>query len=186
MHTYITTEGIVIEFGPIGLLEREKAHQALDKKYRDNGELIDPPRYLIESDAGDTWADYDLESIKEGTEEEQEAWDKHIDALIRLKDEKDDLDTKIMCMKGIKNVPEDDAWEKWQESLGIEIPEDPTEKRIHWCQTVLLKTTRDVFGLTTQIYMLSGTGAVSEEEIRAAEGLFQDKMQELTAAISEA
>ncbi|MHA2066137.1 MAG: hypothetical protein ACXABY_17335, partial [Candidatus Thorarchaeota archaeon] len=185
MNTYTTTEGLVVEIAPVSTYKREKAHEGIEKKFRDAGEPLDPPRYLIESDAGDTWADYDQDAIKEGTPEEKEAWDAHIDALARMNAEKGEFDTRMVLLDGIKTRPENDEWEKDHAEDYIEVPENEKEKQQHWLLTEVLKTPDDLMGIITQVWILSASGGVSEEDIRAAEKTFQDSLQEIRTSVRE-
>jgi len=175
MHTFITTEGVEIPIGPVNMLQMRESLAGAEKQFRKDKKRLDPPKYLIKSEAGDTWADYDAEAIKEGTEEEKAQWEQYIKDTEELNALQAHLSNTYLMGDGVKCNPANDEWEKRQVRRFIEIPTDPDKKKVHWVTTELLKTPEDIFRLIGEITVLSSSG-IPEEKIAALRDTFRDSV----------
>ena len=187
MLVYKAVDGTEIPFGPVNMLQMNESLAGAEKEFRKDGKRLDPPKYLIESEAGDTWADYDVDSIKEGTEEEQEQWKQYLRDTNELNVKLNQLRNTYILGDGIKLRPANDEWEKRQRSRYIEIPDDPDAKKLHWVTTELLKTPEDIFMLIGEITAISAQG-VSKEKVAALRDTFRDMVlggQEQAADLPE-
>jgi hypothetical protein len=173
---YTTATGRVITFEPISVVALEKAELGLQNKYRRDGKPIDPPTYDVEIVGGgkQTFI-HDVESVK-GNPEWEAQWQAHLTALQELNTETNKIRNE-MVFDAIQIDPaEMEGWQEKQVRWNIEIPSDPLELKIHYIQTVVLKSVKDVYGIVNMVMALSMEGVISQEEIEAASKSFRDSM----------
>ena len=175
---YTALSGFEVPIKPISPTKIMKAEQGLEKAFRDRGEPIDIPIYKVETAGGGSEEfELDIDSIQlpddpEETAKRQKDWDLYQDAISRLKKEQFDI-TRIITLDAIDlPLPEDTSWIQEQKDLYIEIPENRHDLWMHWLETEILHPS-DVVNLVAEILILSSTGIISEEEVKAAVGLFR-------------
>jgi len=175
---YTALSGIKIPILPISPTKIMKAEQGVEKAFRNKGEPIDTPIYKVET-AGGGFEEFDLDEDSihlpddpEETAKRQKDWDLYRDAIKRLKREQFDI-TRIIVLDAIDlPLPKDESWIKEQEKLYIEVPKDPRKRWMHWLETEILHP-NDIVELVAEILILSSTGIISEEDVKAAVGLFR-------------
>jgi len=120
-----------------------------------------------------------------GTEEWPHENDAEYKAALKLAEEKQaDKLWKAEFLLGIADDPPPD--EEWTENLtrfGIEIPEDPQEKKLLWVETVLIAKGTDAWKL---IYAIRSAARPTKEEISELAESFRGDLSWLQAATKEA
>lgn len=173
---YTTERGVTIEVVPIPLL--------LDKIRRAHPD-IPLPTYtehlaggatqevaITEKDAA-TWRTSDPESWQAHAEK----WTAYETAARLRNRHVNDLLWRAILMRAIScQMPTDDKWADEQKSLGIDVPTDPTERRVHWLETEVIGGNHDIFRLSS----LAGGLALDSEVLEAAEASFRGTLQRQT------
>ena len=169
---YITERGVKVDVVPIPLL--------LDKVQASHP-MPDAPTYtetlagggrqeveITESDAAawqksdpDTWAEH------------AEKWAAYQALVAKRADLVNDLIWKAILRKGIKvEMPADDEWIEDQRELGIDVPDNPKERRAHYIWTECIGGTRDIIRITA----LANGADLTEEALQIAEDSFRDQL----------
>ncbi len=181
---FTTISGVVVKVLPISMVEMTMAETAIEKRYREDGLLIDAPTYSV-SVAG--VEDAEIHSYTEQTiaEEKDEkvlkAWVQYRAGWDKLQDEMGEIRQEIMFIDGIDADPdEDDTWKKRQIRRGIEIPKDPDARKLHWIRSVLLITTDDILNAVETIMTVSMGGAVPADVLASVKTNFRSVLQEAT------
>ena len=131
MKTYTTSKGITVEFLNC---------QTLLDKLRTSRKVIDPPTYTVKTMTGASEIHaHDKTTIR--NEAEKADWETYQNAKLLADLEYSQALLKLCLLRGIKYPePVDDAWAKEQAYLGITVPTDPIEKRLHYITTEVLET----------------------------------------------
>jgi len=175
MNKIVTTEGIEVIVKPVSAQLFEQIGLNIEKKYRERGEPITPPTYEVSTIAGTVETHVHDESSLQ-TEEDKEKWAAYQDALARMSKEKSDLSTRFLLLNGVQfELPDNDTWIKRQESFGFVVPDDPTDRLLHYMMTELFKTVADVTNVTIKIVSLTYDG-IDPELLRAAEESFRGSL----------
>lgn len=178
-HFFTTTAGVRIPIQPISLLDLQLAQNAVEEQFREGGEPVDPPTYEVrlELEGTSEYHPHTKVTIEDATDEEKEAWQKHLETIDRMQDEVQSRTALIFLEGIIFDLPEDDKWIKRRKKLlNEDVPEDEDERKLHYINNVLLKTPADKNNLMLEIQKLSMTGA-DEEVIEAFEELFRSQME---------
>lgn len=177
---YTTSKGTKIELRPISLMLINKIESGVRKEYEARGEPVMPPTYEVEVAGGGKIVQYHDETtlVVEGDDEKtaanREAWNKHLLALAKMRNEVRDAQTAVILEGIIFEMPT--GWEERHRRLHVEVPEDPTDKRLHYIQTELLVTPEELTNVIGEIMILSSAGAAKEEDIAAARRTFRNKL----------
>jgi hypothetical protein len=181
---YITSQGKKIRI--VGL------SPFLIDKMRASGDIPEPPTYIVETVAGDEEihthdeTTLEVEGDPEQTKANQKAWREFVEASELAQREVNERFLRLLLLRGIDLDIEDyerGDWVKEQRSLGIDIPEDPVEKKVHYVQTEILSSFDDVINLLTRVMSLSG---LDEEAMATAEASFRSAIRNVTATAAEA
>ena len=88
---------------------------------------------------------------------------------------------KLALIRGTENdIP--DGWEKEQEFFGIEAPDDPIERKLHWIETEAVESNDDLSALILAILAYQ---SVTEEERAAAAASFPSPVEGDTTSETE-
>lgn len=162
--TFVTSTGVTLEFLPIPLLI---------EKMREQHPLPEPPTYEVET-AGGAKELHPHDTTTLTTDEERAAW---ADYQARLAEATADDNLRFMrlvMLRGIKfDLPPTDDWIEAQAYIGLTVPTDPLNRRIHWLETEALATKEDYVALLRGVM---GASEVPEEVIRAAENSFRGQV----------
>lgn len=80
---------------------------------------------------------------------------------------------RLILLRGLQvALPTDDAWEREQELIGMEIPTDPLLRRLHWLETELTATQEDSMQLIVGVLTAS---ASTPEMVQSARALLQQE-----------
>jgi len=125
-------------------------------------------------------ADGDIEKAQKLADRQiknnRRAWAKYLNTINRIEREKREKTSEVMFKRGVLvDLPEDDGWIKAQEDgLGIEVPKNPDDLRLHYLTTEVLITPEDVLLVVQSITKMSMKGMVKPEQVDAAADTFQD------------
>lgn len=163
--TFVTSGGREIKLAPIPQMLVEKVRDAAMRSVP----VPPAPTYEVKIGDGDDTVTYAHDATTLTTPEEHAAWDAYQAALAR---QAQVAATRVMNFYYTRGVAEemDDAWMAEQRFFGVEIPEEPLERKLHWVQTEILTTPDDFQNCIIAIMEVSG---VDDEAIRAARASFR-------------
>jgi len=172
MREYTTERGVKVGVVPIPLLLEEirKAHQG-------------PPRpTYTEHLAGGGTQEVEIAEADAAAwqERDPESWAEHAErwaAYVTERDANQELVNDriwqaIMRRALVVELPEDDGWIHDHEELGLTVPKDGRERRIHYIRTEVVGGMRDVLRLTA----IANGSDLSEEAITLAEASFRHSL----------
>ena len=167
---FISSTGAIINVTGVSPLLLQKIQASFEKKTPKP--VI--PTYEAESAGGDIEVLPHNETTV-STEEEKEQWEKYKKEKEQWDRELNEKVLRALILKGVVMDVDDSAeWVQEQEFLGIDIPDDKNERKIHYFETEVVGSASDVFALVTEIMKLSG---LDEEAIADAESLFRSELQ---------
>lgn len=173
MKRYTTERGVEIGIIPIPLL--------LDQM-RESHEHPPAPTYTEQTASGHerqvAMVAEEMAAAKEHNPdwyaEHAEAWEayqKERDASEAVLNEK--LLNAITLKAVVVDLPHDDTWAEEQEFLGLDVPDSPLERRVHYVKTEVIGGAKDVIRLMA----LAAGSDVSEEVLAQAVDSFRDYLQ---------
>ena len=78
---------------------------------------------------------------------------------------------EVYLYRGVaEGLPDDDGWIGEQEEDGLEVPESPRDRKIHWIKTELLMDPSELVSLIT---VIQGRGQEVERAATVAAGMFR-------------
>lgn len=182
-NTFTTSRGITVTCLPIGtLLDKVNAQFALAPL---------PPTYQVETGGGavETHAHFhrwveEEEKDEDGTRrtvkveqtsletaEDRLAWAEYLQRLREHTAAHHRAVARLTLLHGIDfEMPADDAWVRKQELIGLHVPEDPLERRLHYAETEIVANTDDMMQIQLRVFAQSG---IDEEVVRQIEATFR-------------
>lgn len=169
---YTTERGITVGVMPIPMLldEIRKAHpfpkrptytEHLAGGATQEVEITDKDAANWAKNDPDTWAEHAEKWAAYG-QERDEVQEKLNDRLWQA----------VMRRALIVELPEDDGWIQDQEMLGLTVPKDAREQRVHYIRTEVIGGMRDVLRLTA----IANGSDLSEEAVSLAETSFRHSL----------
>jgi len=193
---FLTANGYEVPIEPISVVDLQLTEARIEKAFRDRGEPIDPPTYIIKTDLGDEEVfEITEKTLKaqhsDGSENEEESkrrlklFLEHKDAVKRLEEEAATI-TQEIIMEGIAlELPEDDEWTKRLIRRYVEIPKDKHEKWLLWLESEVFRSYSDLLDCIAYIFEISMTGMVAEEDKHKLIDLFRNPAQSGTGQPEE-
>jgi hypothetical protein len=171
-----TSRGIDLECQPIGAML-----DAAGDNIRDQIDWPEAPTYTATFAGGDTETfEYTEESIKDAPDDDKEAWADYILAQDKAQAEYDakfgNTTTRIIATDGVRvlNAPPEDEWMRRQQWQGLDIPDDPLERSLHYFLTVAIGDIEtDMMQIYKGIILASGR---SQEEVEKIEEFFRGEV----------
>jgi len=142
----------------------------VEREMRDNGAPLDPPTYTVRTVAGSLEEHEHTEETLE-SDEDRAAWQAYQAAREELQQRMGIRGVRYMLSEGVVLDGPDDAWLQRMDALGLEISDDPLERREQYLTYEYTRTPRDTVMLLQRIMALSAEG--SKELQRAAEEMEQ-------------
>ena len=113
-------------------------------------------------------------------ENDPDTWAEHAEkwaAYVKERDEvqeqlNDRLWQAVMRRALVVDLPDDDGWILDQEELGLTVPKDKRERRVHYIRTEVIGGMRDVLRLTA----IANGSDLGEEAISLAEASFRHSL----------
>lgn len=111
------------------------------------------------------------------SEDDKQAWADYLIAKQAARQEFDERRNmglmNLLAFEGFKVLDEQDGWAERHVRYGMEVPDDPFERVIHYFQTEVIGTQDDVYKIMLGIYRASG---YDEEVMSRVEASFRAKM----------
>ena len=180
LRMFVTVDGREVTVRPVSQYMIQKAVLAVEQRYRESGELIDPPTYTVTTASGATET-YPHDETTLQTDEDKAAWQRYQDAMARLGREKMRVATELYLLRGLVIEEPPQEWLDEMAVLGIQIATDARQRKLDYIQIEVLKTPEDLIRATMAITRLSASG-VPDEGMRAVEAQFRRALER--AAIS--
>lgn len=162
---YTTERGIEIAIMPIPLLldEVRKVQEA---------KIPAHPTYEAKTASGYVEIHLHNETTLQ-TDEEKEMWAEYQEAKAQATESMNDAIWRAVRLKAIRvDVPEGNGWIEDQEALGLTVPDDPRERRLHYIQTEVIGGVRDIVRVTA----IANGADLDEGALAAAEESFRRAM----------
>ncbi len=178
-----TSRGVQLECHPI-ITEIEAQEENIRAQYewpdvphRDISDTVPP-------DAGPKWPrtrEIDQEWIDSewAADEDKEAWTEYQEAYALIDAEfstkMNDARLKLIALRGVEVLggAKEADWVREHEWMGMEVPEDPLERLMHYFRTEVLGSTVDMFTITKGIYRAAG---FDQEVLDELEQSFRDQV----------
>lgn len=172
----ITSRGVDVECLPVA-----DALDAQEENIRANIEWPEKPTRVITDVAGSEMVEpLSKEYLESGqaTEEQEEAWDEYQVARAGAQAEFDArLDegrVRLIAVKGVRwNEKLERDWAEDHDFLGMTVPEDPRERKLHFFRSEVLGNIGDLYTILLGIYRASG---YDEEVLDLMEASFRSEM----------
>jgi hypothetical protein len=166
-HVYETVGGSIIQLKPIS----SRVRDALSAQW------VEPakPTYTIQVAGGETEVhDHDESTLE--TEEDKAKWQQYLDTVIAANRKFSELvyTTYIRFGTNYRDFkPTDDSWLRDQQSIGIEVPDDPEEQQLHYFRTEILSSDVDMRNIIDNVRELSMSGRML---VKVAEDSFRNQV----------
>ena len=166
MTSFTTSRGIELQFKPVP--------QMLIDRVRLAHKLPDPPTYEIKSITGAVEKHFHDETTLE-TDEDRAAWSAYIAERDAALVEANRAFMRLVFLRGVEcEMPSDDTWAREQRLMGIDVPTDALEKRLHYLETEVVATAQDADAIVRGVLEASG---VPQEALAQAEDTFRHSPQ---------
>ncbi len=172
-----TVAGRSVELRPVSALTMSEIQVQLRLKAIKRGDPIDPPMYEATTATGEKqYFPHDETTLE--TEEDHKAWQAHQEALARLSEEISEATSRYLLTEGIAVDEIPPEWEQKRRWIGLDVPEDPLDKKLLYIQTELLTTPADMLRAMQAVLHLSATGnAEMEERLAEMDELFRRALE---------
>jgi len=175
---FVFSSGRVVTLKPISPIFMSNADKAIEQNWiKEHGALPTPPTYEVLMGEGENAVvqeyEYDDESISDGTPEEQEAYQNYLEAINEYTLYTTTKTTEVMIRRGVE-VDYPEGWEDDYLALGMEIPEDPYEKKIYYIENECVGVPMDYANLVQHLMNMTGIDPGLVEEALAG---FRDNLQ---------
>ena len=169
---------------PVSQVLIQKTTEAVRRELKAAGLPLEPPSYTVATVAG-TVETFVHDETTLSSDEDKAAWASYQAATAQLARDTNERVTKLLMLKGIDVADPPPAWAEDQKWLGIEVSDDPRERKLAYIQTDVLKTPDDIVVATMRIMQLSLTG-LPEEDLEAIEAMFRSSMAGSRIALPKA
>lgn len=179
---FLREDGTKVFIKSISMLELQKVEEGVMREFRERGEPIDPPTYEVETAGGGKLklpmdaSNLEVEGDPAESQRRQDLWRAHRLANERMRTEIGEISTEII-MEGIVCDMPSDEWIAKKRKRHIQIPDDPEELLALYKTIEIIRTPGDLVKAQQEIMILSGSGAISREDIEAAGATFLSKIQ---------
>jgi len=166
---FTTATGVEIPLKPISVRTLDDLTLGWEKVL-----AIKPPKYTVEIVGGETQEmEHDESTLN--TDEDRAAWAAYIAELNAAIVKHNEASIKVLVTFGIELNPPDDGWESDFEFCGIPVPEQAAERKVFYCQRVLLTDPADEQKIVRQIQNIS---RLSGEALDRADALFRNTVSD--------
>lgn len=146
--TYTTSKGYTLTFVPIAMLLA---------KVRQSIPMPEPPTYSYPAFGGVTVTKPHNESTLQN-DEDRAKWEAYQRCLDEAQVKVNRAITRTMLLEGIVVDKEPTpGWIERQKALGIQVPDDPIEQRLHWIESVVIGTPTDLTEISLGVMKASDT-----------------------------
>lgn len=164
---FVTSTGFTLKLKPVSPFLIQKVQTSMPEP--------PAPTYTVTTAAGNVETHtHDAESIKDAPDTDKEAWVKYITELRAQQSEVNDRLVRLIILRGIESDVPEYGWDRAQEDLGVTVPKDPNERKVHYILTETIGTAEDMANLITNVIALSG---VNQEAVEAARSTFRNSLR---------
>ncbi len=140
IETYTTEDGLVLKLKRVTQVLLNAVSVRVKQEWANGGEPVEIPTFTVTEGKADSQTfqhrvtekgnTLDIKDDPEQTRINRIMWDAHKDALERLTSAQQEAQVQAMFMFGITcDFPEEGEWTAQLKFAGLEVPEDPIEKR---------------------------------------------------------
>ena len=173
----------------------EAVTTSLEAEYRERGEMLDAPRYRVETVGGDfeefthiVDAVQGVDTLKDDNPEVEKAnratWAKYAETQGRYSADRGSRLMRVLLAQGVSkkglDYP-DGPWVAEQESLFIRLPSTEPDRFLHYLKTVACASASELEATLARITQLSLSGYIDEGRVQQALRLFRPGTQGNTA-----
>ena len=145
----------------------------LQDKVRQSVQFPEVPIYIAKTAGGGTDEHpYTADMVE--TDDEKAMWAEYQAARLAANLLLYDRLGRLALIRGTEIDIPDDGWDTEQESLGITVPTDPTERKIHYIETEAVESNQDYSELILAILAYQG---IQQEDRAAAAASFPDQVE---------
>jgi len=146
---------------------------ALQDKVRQSVQFPEVPIYIAKT-AGGGKEEHPYTADMVETDDEKAMWAEYQAARLAANLLLYDRLGRLALIRGTEIDIPDDGWDTEQESLGITVPTDPTERKIHYIETEAVESNQDYSELILAILAYQG---IQQEDRAAAAASFPDQVE---------
>lgn len=163
-YTFTTSTGFKLKLKPVSPYLIQKVQQSLSEP--------EPPTYEVVTAVGVKEVHkHDSVSIQTASDEDKLLWVKYLMELQRVNAEINDRVMRLIILRGVETDVPEYGWDREQEEvLGLKVPKDPSDRKVHYILTEAISTATDIADLVTAVIALSG---ISQEAVNAARSSFR-------------
>lgn len=167
---YVTEGGLRIALKPVRPILVQRGLMALEEEWRKRGEPVDTPTYVVKQEGiDDQFYPLAEDSLDDPNSTEQtrinrSKWNHYQECQARLSAAKGEREQVLLLALGTEFTMPEDGWQEEQLWMGLTIPTDPLDLKVHYLTTVALSQI-DLSLLLPQINMLSMKGLVKPEQV---------------------
>ena len=166
---YTTRKGVAIRLRLFSPVLRDKVRQSV--------EFPPVPIYVAET-AGGGKEEHPYTADMVETDDERTMWSEYQGKLLAANLTLFERLGRLALIRGTEvDIPQ--GWEKEQELFGIDVPDDPTERKLHYLETEAVESDDDLSALILAILAYQ---SVTLEERAAAAASFQNPVEGDTAS----
>ena len=160
---YTTSTGYVLTISPLS--------PDLGRMVSETVKFPDPPFYETDVLGGEKEkVEHTIDSLR--TDEDRDAWKEYLSDWNIARVEEIRQKARAVIQKCIEvDYPKDDTWITSQEELGIEVPEDPRLRKVHFIKTECIGSETDIFAIVDAAEVLA---RFDSKEYKDALNLFRD------------
>jgi len=145
----------------------------LQDKVRQSVQFPEVPIYIAKT-AGGGKEEHPYTADMVETDDEKAMWAEYQAARLAANLLLYDRLGRLALIRGTEIDIPDDGWDTEQESLGITVPTDPTERKIHYIETEAVESNQDYSELILAILAYQG---IQQEDRAAAAASFPDQVE---------
>ena len=149
----------------------QEEFQAIERAQRAKGAALNVPTYKAITASGAV-EEHPHDETTLQTDEDRAAWAAYTAARQALNREINERTTRVLLLEGMVCGEPPAEWLAKQKRYGLDVPEDPDDRKLAYIETEILRTTDDIMQAAMRIQALSMTGIV-EIDIEAAEAAFR-------------
>lgn len=141
-----------------------------------------PPVYKVKSLTGEEIEfEHDATSIADESTQEVEKlqWKEYQKKLQEVSMQRRVKLIDVMFARGILFDVPDDGWEAEHEFLGLTVPTNPVEKKVHYLQTEVFTSAADISEVVSRLMQM--TSGLSDKEMDDIRSTFRREVQGATA-----
>jgi hypothetical protein len=165
---------------PISVVKMQKLQASVEKKFKLQGKLLEPPTYEVKLPGGVTQKhEYDQEGIDDPStpEEDKAKWNQYQSDVMEFNQTFSELSMNMILYDGVELSDEiSEDWLEEQSWMGIDIPENKFDLKVLYLQTEIFKTPSDLQKVVQDIMRISMKG-VDQEAVDAAMASFRGAME---------